>query len=76
MIGQGRSVDPDAVKRHIIELNLHYLIPTIFDFPKVHVILLPGIELLDMCTTKSCSFSKRDAMNKLILPYATQSEHK
>ena len=74
MIGQGRTVNPQDVEKHITDLNLHFLIPCIIDFPIVHVILIPGIELIEKCTTKSCSFSKKDAMNKLILPHATESE--
>lgn len=74
MIGQGRSVCPEQVANHIYDLDLLFLIPDITNFPFVQVILLPGTELLDKCTTSSCSFSKKDAIKRLIEPYATESK--
>lgn len=74
MIGQGRSVNTDLVRKHIQDLNLLFLIPNIVEFPIVHVVLLSGLALLDKCTTSSCSFSRADAINKLIKPYATESK--
>lgn len=73
MIGQGRKVDQQLVRQHIAQLDLHFLIPSIVEFPIVHVVLLPGLILLDECTTSSCSFSRTDAINKLINPYAIES---
>lgn len=74
MLGTGRTIEPDVVRDHIHEFDLHYLLPCIVDFPVVRVVLLSGLELLDKCTTKSCSFSRTDAIKKLIEPYATESE--
>ena len=71
MIGQGRSVQSDVVSEHIKNLDLHYLIPNIIDFPLIRVILLPGLELLEKCSTASCSFSKNDAIERLMKPYAS-----
>ena len=73
MIGQGRSVNEDIVRSHIIELELYYLIPDITCFPKVRVILLPGLELIDKCTNKGCSFTVNHANDRLFKPYAIES---
>ena len=74
MIGQGRFVNTDLVRKHIQDLNLLFLIPNIVEFPIVHVVLLSGLSLLDKCTTSRCSFSRADAIDKLIKPYATESK--
>ena len=74
MVGVGRKAEPSVVEQTIRDTDLHYLIPSIIEFPIVHVILLSGIELIKKCTTTSCRFSTADAISKLITPYETESK--
>ena len=65
MIGAGRKVNYGEVVSHIIENNLLYILADITEFPKVRVVFKEGTDLLDVCTSKNCSFSKTNAL-KLI----------
>ena len=53
MIGAGRRVSWDEVVDHIVDSNLFYLLANITSFPHVHVVLVPGLTLLDNCTSRS-----------------------
>lgn len=63
MIGAGRKVDYKQVVDHIIESNLLYVLADITEFPKVRVVFVEGVELLDRCSSKNCHFSKTNALN-------------
>lgn len=63
MIGAGRKVNYQEVVEHIHNLNLVYVLADITEFPKVRVTFVNGRDLLDNCTSKNASFSKKQAQN-------------
>ncbi len=61
MIGVGRKVDYPQVVKHIYDNDLTYLIADITSFPEVTVMFIKGIDLLDKCSNKRCTFTKIEA---------------
>ena len=62
MLGAGRKVDHDQVVSHILDNHLLYVLADITEFPKVRVAFIEGLQLLDHCSSKNCSFSKTNAL--------------
>jgi len=62
MLGAGRKVDHDQVVSHILDNHLLYALADITEFPKVRVAFIEGLQLLDHCSSKNCSFSKTNAL--------------
>ncbi len=74
MIGAGRKCDRALVENHVQQLDLHYLLADITQFPIVRVALLPGVRLLDDCHNQTCSYSLPNALR--LFKDATQSQQK
>ena len=71
MIGAGRKVNYTEVIEHIINNDLIYVLADITCFPQVKVTFIKGTDLLDNCTSKNASFSRKQVQS--IFFNATQS---
>lgn len=70
MTGMGRKVDRDTLFDFVNDLDIHFLIVSTVNFPRVSLTLVPGRDLFKEFPNKSCSVAASKALQFLNLPPA------
>jgi hypothetical protein len=70
MTGAGRKVDREVLLDFVRSNNIHFLIPSIVNFPSIHIAFVPGVALFREFPHKTCKVSASKALEFLKLPPA------
>ena len=70
MTGVGRKVDREALFDFVMSNDIYFLVPSIVNFPSIHIAFVPGVDLFREFPHKTCKVSASKALEFLKLPPA------
>ena len=70
MTGVGRRVDREALLDFVTSNEIYFLVPSIVNFPSIHIAFVPGVDLFREFPHKTCKVSAAKALEFLKLPPA------
>ena len=70
MTGVGRKVDREVLFDFVMSNDIYFLIPSIVNFPSIHIAFVPGADLFRQFPNKGCKVAASKALEFLKLPPA------
>ena len=70
MTGVGRKVDREVLFDFVTDFDIHFLIPSIVNFPVINVAFVRGVDLFKTFPNKNCKVAASKALDFLNLPPA------